>query len=185
MTAKPSLNTHQLPAAGAWTHAHNLWLSRPLYTCRLVTEIRGGPRTKPCCASVMHSPLHPPPPAAILWSFKSRRWSLNRDCNTGAASSSKEPAKKKRIWNKKKSERGRASLGASGALSPSEMRIGWLTKSFDLGFSCLGKHGTCEAEPRLVNGTNLRRSDSTARRSATQLLDAGTKAALFTLLDHN
>lgn len=105
--AKPSLNTRQLPLAGAWTHAHNLSLSRPLYTCRLVTEIRGGPEQNP----VVHlsgsprytpTPLAQPPLAAILWSFKSRRWSLNRDRNTGAASSNEEPAKKERIWNKKK-----------------------------------------------------------------------------------
>lgn len=113
--AKPSPNTHQLPLAGARTHALNLLLSRPLYTCRPVTKIRGGSEQNP----VVHlsgSPRYPTSPlaplAAILWSFKSQRWSLNRDRNTGAASRTEEPAKKK---ERKKWEQGRH-LGARGVL---------------------------------------------------------------------
>lgn len=56
-----SLNTHQLPLAGAWTHAHNLSLSRPLYTCRPVTEIRGGPEQNP----VVHLSCSLPPPTSL------------------------------------------------------------------------------------------------------------------------
>ncbi len=58
----PSLNTHQLLLLVAF-HTHNL--SWPLYTCLPVSKIRGGPETKPCCASVMQS-TPPSPPSHSL-----------------------------------------------------------------------------------------------------------------------
>lgn len=59
---KPSLDTHQFPLPGAWTHAHTSLpqLSRPLYTCRPVSEIRGGLKQNPV-VRLSGSPRHPPP----------------------------------------------------------------------------------------------------------------------------
>lgn len=83
------------------THTH-LSLSSPGHSTRVGRSARSegaSNQTLLCICQAVPATPHPPPfppLAAILWSFKNRRWSLIRDGNTGAASSSEGPAKKKK-----------------------------------------------------------------------------------------